>query len=517
MSQFAAVLSTVFSGEVMLAIAIGTLAGMVIGAMPGLSATMGVALLTPLTYTLSPSAAISMLAAVYTSAIYGGSITACLLHTPGTPASAATAADGYALTKQGQGMKAIGISTVCSMIGGTISAIALLLISEPLSRISLMFTPAEYMLLGLFGLTIIGSLSGDNLLKGLIAGAVGLVIACIGLDGMSGVPRYVFGITRLESGISMVPAMIGMFSISQAMIIAEDLFKGKSLIVDDPTSTLKGRVLPSAKEMKRITPTVIKSTIIGIFVGILPAAGGDIGSWVGYNNAKKSSKHPEEFGHGSIEGIAASEAANNAVTGGALIPLLTLGIPGSGTAAIMLGSLMIHGMQPGPELFTKQAVQTYTIIVAFMLANILMGILGLLISKYVARVALVPMSILCPVIVALSTIGSYAINNSIFDVYVMAFFGLLGYLFRKANIGSAPVILGVILSSMVEKNYRRMLILSRGAVLPYIFSHPIAIVLIVMILLGVFSPFLVKKINSKIVIKEPAGDAPEIDIDAGEE
>ncbi len=359
MSQFAAVLSTVFSGEVMLAIAIGTLAGMVIGAMPGLSATMGVALLTPLTYTLSPSAAISMLAAVYTSAIYGGSITACLLHTPGTPASAATAADGYALTKQGQGMKAIGISTVCSMIGGTISAIALLLISEPLSRISLMFTPAEYMLLGLFGLTIIGSLSGDNLLKGLIAGAVGLVIACIGLDGMSGVPRYVFGITRLESGISMVPAMIGMFSISQAMIITEDLFKGKSLIVDDPSSTLKGRVLPTAKEMKRITPTVIKSTIIGIFVGILPAAGGDIGSWVGYNNAKKSSKHPEEFGHGSIEGIAASETANNAVTGGALIPLLTLGIPGSGTAAIMLGSLMIHGMQPGPELFTKQAVQTH--------------------------------------------------------------------------------------------------------------------------------------------------------------
>lgn len=517
METFSAVINNFLQADVIIALIVGVTAGMVIGAMPGLSATMGVALLTPITYGMSPIAAISMLTAVYTSAIYGGSISACLLHTPGTPASAATAADGYALTRQGQGMKAIGTATICSMIGGFISAIALLLISKPLSSISLAFTPSEYMFLGLFGLTIIGSLAGDSLIKGIIAGLIGLVIACIGLDGMSGIPRWTFGITRLESGLSMVPAMIGMFSISQALLIAEDLFKGRGLIVDDPEKALKGNILPDKKEFKSIIPVVLKSSVIGIFIGILPAAGGDIGSWVGYNSAKKASKHPEKFGHGSIEGIAASETANNAVTGGALIPLLTLGIPGSGTAAIMLGSLMIHGMQPGYELFTKQATQTYTIIVSFALANILMGIIGLLIARKVAYVALCPMSVLCPLIIALSTVGSYAINNSIFDVYVMAVFGIVGYFFRKANIGAAPVILGVILSSMVEKNFRRMWTLSRGNVGGWILSHPISLILIAMILIGLFSPVLVKKLKKRIVIGEEDSEGGDFSADAKED
>lgn len=517
MENISNIASNFLQFDVIIALVLGVVAGMIIGAMPGLSATMGVALLTPVTYGMSPIAAISMLTAVYTSAIYGGSISACLLHTPGTPASAATAADGYALTRQGQGMKAIGTSTICSMFGGFISAIALLLISKPLSSISLAFTPSEYMLLGLFGLTIIGSLAGDSLMKGIIAGLIGLALACIGMDGMNGIPRWTFGITRLESGLSMVPAMIGMFSISQALLIAEDLFKGKALIVDDPEKALRGSILPKRSELKAIAPTVIKSSIIGIFIGILPAAGGDIGSWVGYNFAKKSSKHPEKFGHGSLEGIAASEAANNAVTGGALIPLLTLGIPGSGTAAIMLGSLMIHGMQPGYELFTKQAVQTYTIIVAFAIANLLMGVIGLLIARKVAYVALCPMAVLCPLIIALSTVGSYAINNSIFDVYTMAVFGILGYFFRKANIGAAPVILGVILSPMVEKNFRRMWTLSRGDIPGWILGHPISLVLIAMILIGLLSPIMVKKLNQRIVITEESDDIPAASDDLNKE
>ena len=496
--NIASILANVFSIQSVIGIIIGTVAGIIIGALPGLSATMGVSLLIPVTYGMSPTAGISMLAAVYTSAIYGGSITASLLHTPGTPASAATAMDGYALTQRGEGMKAIGICTIASMIGGTFSAIMLLLIAQPLSTISLKFAPPEYMFMAVFGLTIIGSLAGDSLLKGLIMGLLGLLIACIGLDGISGVPRYTFHVMRLESGISMVPAMIGMFSISQVMIISENLIKGKTTVVDDPTKGLQGRILPTKQEFRLLIPTIMKSSVVGVLIGILPAAGGDIGSWVGYNSAKNSSKHPEEFGKGSIEGIAASEAANNAVTGGALIPLLTLGIPGSGTAAIMLGGLMIHGLQPGYELFTKSGTVTYAIMIGFLIANILMGILGLLTARYVAKVSLVPMAVLAPIIVALATVGTFAINNSVFDLYVMVIFGILGYFIRKIKVGAAPVILGTILSSMVEKNYRRCLVLSRGNMLNYLLSRPISLLLIALILIGVFAPFAINKWRKKI-------------------
>jgi putative tricarboxylic transport membrane protein len=492
------ILGMVLSLDVLVALFIGLVVSIIMGALPGLSATMAVALLIPVTFGMNPIAGLVMLTAVYTGAVYGGSITAILLHTPGTPASAATAIDGYAMAKKGEGFKAIGIATVSSVIGGTISALALIFLAPPLAQVSLKFGPMEYFFMAVFGLTIIGSLAGDSMVKGLMGGILGLFIGIIGLDQMSGIPRFTFGILALESGISMVPAMIGMFSLSQVMVMTEDIVKGKTSLTEESDTVLKGRFLPTLKEFKVILPTIIKSSIIGVFVGILPGAGGDIGSWVGYNEAKRSSKHPERFGHGAVEGIAAAESANNAVTGGALIPLLTLGIPGSAVAAILLGGLMIQGLSPGYELFTKYANITYSVMYGFLLANIFMGFIGYVISKQAVKLSKVPMTILGPVILGLSVVGSYAIQNSIFDVYVMVFFGFLGYFMRKAGFGTAPTILGVILGTMIESNYRRALVLSKGSMIGYFFSRPIAILLFGLVIVSMFAPIVMKKLQSKM-------------------
>ena len=277
----------------------------------------------------------------------------------------------------------------------------------------------------------------------------------------------------------------------------EDLVRGKHVILDDPDSLLKGNPIPSLKEMKEILPTIGISSILGILIGIMPGAGADIGSWVAYNSAKKRSKHPEKFGHGAIEGIAASESANNAVTGGAIIPLLTLGIPGSGVTAIMLGGMMIKGLVPGHELFTTQGNITYCIILGFLVANILMGIFGLLIARQVVKISVVPMTILCPIIVALSTIGSYAVNGSMVDVYVMLAFGVIGYFARKLGFATAPIVLGLILGPMAEKNWRQALMFARGDMLHYFLGRPVSIVLAILVVVGLFSPILMAMFNKK--------------------
>ena len=495
--MLASAIQELFSLEVLMALMIGVVGGMVIGAMPGLSASMGVALLIPVTYGMSAEAGLTMLAAVYTSAIYGGSITACLLPTPGTPSSAATAMDGYALTKEGKGLKAIGTATVCSMIGGTISAVALLVIAPPLSRLVLKFNSMEYFFLAAFGLTIIASVAGDNMLKGLISGLFGILIGCIGIDIFNGAPRFAFGNINLESGIQLVPAMIGMFSLSQVMIAVEDIVKGRSTILSDDAGKLHGEIVPNGKEFVGLIPTILQSSIIGVLVGILPGAGGDIGSWLSYNVAKKTSKHPEKFGHGSLEGIAASETANNAVTGGALIPMLTLGIPGSGVTAILMGGLMIKGMQPGYKLFTEQGKITYCIILGFLAANILMGLIGLLISRQVVKVSTIPMTILSPIIVALSLIGAYAIRLNVFDVYVMVAFGLIGYFMRKLGFATAPAILGLILGPMAEQNFRQALVLCRGDFFGYMMHRPISVALAILTIFSLFFPSISKAISKK--------------------
>lgn len=481
----------------LLALLVGVVGGMMIGALPGFSASMGVALLIPVTYGMSPVAGLVMLVAVYTSAIYGGSITATLCHTPGTPASAATALDGYKLTQQGRGMEAVGVATVASMTGGVVGALALLTISPLLGAFSLKFSALEYFLLSVFGLTIIGSLAGDSLVKGLFSGILGLFLGTVGIDSISGAPRMTFGIVPLEDGIGFVPALIGLFSISQVLVLAVDIYKGKKSIVLDEAAT-RSRTLPKWNEFKTLIPTMIRSSVIGTVVGIVPAAGAGVSSWVCYSLGKKFSKHPERFGHGSLEGVASAETGNNAATGGALVPLLTLGLPGSSVAAILLGGLMIHGLTPGSTMFNQEnGPTTYAIILGFLAANVLMGVIGLLIARYVAKVSMVPMAILGPVIVCLSTVGTFAIRNNIFDVYIMLLFGIFGFILRETGFATAPLVLGMVLSEICENNWRRAMILSRGDMTAYFLHRPISLVLAALIILSLFSPVLMNFVNKK--------------------
>ncbi|MCM3762295.1 tripartite tricarboxylate transporter permease [Alkalihalobacillus oceani] len=488
------VLGNMFLWETVVAIIIGVIGGMLVGSLPGLSATMAIALLIPLTFGMAPITGLVLLVSVYTAGVYGGSIAAILLQTPGTPSSAATAIDGYQLTLQGKGAKAIGIATISSVTGGVVGGIALLFLAPPLASFSLRFSAPEYFLIAIFGLTIVGGLAGKSMGKGIAAAGFGLVIGCIGVDMLTGYPRFTFGQASLEAGISLIPAMIGLFSISQVMMLAEERRKKK---VKTTVAKISGEVLPTRKEFKSILKTLMRSSGIGVLVGILPGAGGDIGSWIGYNDAKRSSKNKEKFGKGALEGVAGPESANNAVVGGALIPTLTLGIPGSAATAILLGGLYMQGFIPGHELFTVHAVTTYSMIFGFIIATITVGIIGLLAAKYFAKVAKVSNGILAPIIVALSVIGSYAINNNIFDIWVMLAFGIIGYLMRKTGFHPAPVVLGMILGPIAEQGLRQSFMMTSESILTYYLSRPISVALIILTIATLFGPTVVKWVKIK--------------------
>lgn len=482
------ILANFASVQVWLGLAVGVIGGMVIGAMPGLSGGMAIALLLPVTYSMEPVAALVMLMAIYTAAMTGGSISAILLHTPGTPANAATAIEGYPLTKQGRGLEAVGMSMLSSGIGGLASAIALLVIAPPLAKVSLMFSEPESFLISIFGLTVIGSLAGNSILKGLLMGLVGLFLATVGTDSVTGVLRYTFGADRLMSGIQMVPALIGLFTISQVMENCEDYKNANKSLLEQNNTALGKKMLPRLREVPRYLWTWAVSSVIGIVVGILPGAGGNIGSWIAYDQTKKHSKEKELFGNGSLEGLAACETGNNAVTGGSMIPLMTLSIPGSPNAAIILGGLLIQGLVPGARLFTTQASTTYSILIGFALSNILMVFVGLAIARYVVNVVKIPNSILMHVVVSLALIGSYAINASMFDVFVAIAFGALGYLMNKFDLSSAALILGLILGGTAESGLMLSMVMARGNVLGYFFGRPVCLVLMALIVLSIAGP-----------------------------
>lgn len=499
------VLEELLTVQCLLSLVVGTAGGLVIGALPGLSATMGMSLLIPVTYGMDTAPAMIMIASVYVSAVYGGSFSAILIHTPGTPASAATAIDGYELTKQGKGLKAVGVSTISSVTGGVISAIALLFLAPQLVKVSLMFSSPEYFLIAVFGLTIVGSLSGGNMLKGLMAAAIGLLLGMVGMN-IFPYARYSFGNLNLASGIQLVPAMIGLFSISQVLIQSEklnDLLKNRDKTDDalaeqiENAKHMKGSFFPTRSEMRTLIPVILRASVLGIFVGILPGAGGDIGSWVGYNDAKSQSKNKELFGKGSLEGVAGSEAGNNAVCGGALIPALTLGIPGSGAAAVLLGALTVQGFAPGHDLFNQYRSITYAILIGFLVANILMGVFGFLIAKRAVRLAAMPMGILLPVIMLLSVIGSFAIRNNVFDIFVMLFFGIVGYLMRKINMPAAPVVLALILGPMAERNLINSLQMVKGDIFTYYASRPLCWLFAVLIVVSLLSPVISSRMKKK--------------------
>lgn len=480
------------------ALVFGTVLGTVIGVLPGLSATMALALLIPVTFLMDPIPGIILLIAVYTSGMYGGSISAILLYAPGTPSNAATSLDGYPMTRQGLGYKAIVVATVSSVTGGLIGGIFLMATGPAVARVSLAFGPQEYFLVAIFGLTIIGGLAGNSLLRGILAALFGLAVSIVGIDAQSGKQRLTFGSQELQSGLEMIPAMIGLFAVAQIIVL---LGEPKDVGNKVPKQNTRFRAaIPNWSEWRRFSPTIAKSSVIGSGVGLLPGAGGDIASWVSYNEAKRSSKRPEMFGTGVSEGVAAPEAANNAVVGGSLIPTLTLGIPGSAATAVLLGGLIMKGLVPGHQLFSEQAVETYSIISGFMIATVLMGIVGLVLARYMVRVADAPVGLVAIVITVLSVLGSFAIRNSMFDVLVMLCFAGVGYALRAMQINAAPVILGIILGPIAESGYRQsQTIAGDDNFWLSLLERPISVTLLVLIGLAVAVTFLQqRKVNKRL-------------------
>lgn len=464
-----------------LGIVFGTTVGIFIGALPGLSSTMGIALLLPMTFGMDPGVGLPLLMAIYCGAMYGGSISAILINTPGTAAAAATCLDGYPMAQRGEAGKALGYSLVASVIGGQFSALVLLLVAPPLSRISLLFGPPEYFSLAILGLTLIGTVASSSWIKGLISGFLGLLISIVGMDPLTGKGRFAFGTVSLLSGVNVVVALIGVFSLAQAFFLMDH-----ETIVD--IKEIKGvkSILPKIGELSKYWATLLRSSIFGVIIGMIPGTGGDLATWVGYNEAKRASKHPEKFGTGIVEGVIASEAANNAVTGGSLTPVLTLGIPGSASTAVLMGGFLVHGLRPGPRFMVDNGDLAYTIIIALFFTNFVLLFLGILINRIGKYVADVKNDILVPIIITLSIIGAYAMNNNIFDVWLMFFFGILGYLMKKTNIPTSPLVIGLILGPMAENGLLQSLLISRGSWWIFI-TKPLSGTLLALAALSLFS------------------------------
>ena len=449
----------------------GVIWGIIGGALPGISPSIAMALLLPFTYGMEPVTAIVMLASVYVGAEYGGSIPAILIRTPGTNAAAATVIDGFEMHRQGRGGEALGISLVSGLVGGLFGLALLILLTEPLARLALAFTPPAYFGLGVLGLSVIAGLSGKSLLKGLIAGLLGFMIATIGTDPVSGVPRFTFGSPDLLHGVAPILVMVGLFAVTELMVQVREPAWAQA---DNAKVRLK---LPDLATWKRMFKPQAIGAAIGTFEGITPGGGGTIAAFLSYNEAKRWSKKPEEFGHGSVEGVAAPECANNVVTGTALVPLLSLGIPGSNSAAVLLGGLLIHGMMPGPMLFVRNPDVAYGLYGGLFVANIAMLLIGLVILTPCLWLVNRPKPYLMAFVFALIVSGVFAIDQSFFDVGIVLAMGVLGYVMRWFGLPVLPMVLGVVLGFLVESNYRRSLVLSGGDYMIFL-EDPVSLVLL---------------------------------------
>lgn len=474
-------LQALFTPVSLLAVFIGTTSGVIVGGMPGLTATMAVALLIPVTFSLEPLTGLLLMGGVYCGAMYGGSIPAILLRTPGTPAAVATAMEGYVMTQKGHGGLALKVSVVASFTGGIFSALVLLLVAPILAIFALTFGPPEYFLLAILGLAGIVSMADDEnrLIKALISGIIGLIIAVIGTDPMSGMLRYTMGLHDLFDGVAFMPALIGLFSISQMLDLT-----GVKNIVSDTThiKELKREPMP-----KGIHKPITLGSLVGTIVGILPGEGATIAAFMSYNIARRRSKNKHLFGKGNPEGIAAAEAGNNGCVGGSLVPTLTLGIPGNSVAAALLGGLLVHGLIPGPELFTKYGVMTYAFIMSLFVANVVFLVLGLFMAPYFARISLTPTGLLIPVVCLFSVLGSYAMNNSILDIFIALLCGFTAIILQKCGFSLGALILGLILGPIAETGFAQALIMSRGSYSIF-FNRPQALVLWFIILLLLAPP-----------------------------
>ena len=481
--------STAFNPMNLLLLMGGTVLGILFGALPGVSSTMGVAVLIPLTYGMDAASGLIMLAGIYCGSTYGGSISACLLNTPGTPASAATTMDGFPMTRKGRGGEALQEACIASFWGGIAGAIALFFLAPPIANFSLKFGSQENAMMAVFGLTIIVSLSSGSLLKGFLSGLLGLLVSMVGMDVATAYPRYTFNITALYGGIAIIPAIVGLYSLTQLLTSSGEK---TGVLTDDNIKKLHvPKITP--KDFVRYPLTYIKSSIIGAFVGIVPGAGGNIAGYMAYNEAKRTSKTPDDFGKGCREGVAATESANNAGCGGSLLPMLTLGIPGNSVAAVLMGGLMIQGLNPGFSLFTNYAHVTYPFLAGFVLAQFAFTIVGLIGAKQFAQVVKVPKGFLLAGIGVLCVVGSYAASNNITDVYIMLIFGIVGYFLKTAGFDISAIVLGLMLGSLAEAGFMQAFNLCHkaiGATLMSFITRPISLVLLIVCVASCFSPLM---------------------------
>ncbi|MCI8649062.1 MAG: tripartite tricarboxylate transporter permease [Anaerotruncus sp.] len=479
----------------------GVLCGVIIGALPGLGPSVGIAVLLPMTYGMQPVTGIILLAGIYYGAMYGGSITAILINTPGDSAAVMTALDGYQLTRKGQAGKALGMAAFASIIGGSVCVVAFMLLAPVISKFAVAFGPAEYFSLMVLGLTSIAGMTGKSPAKGFLSALIGLFVACIGLDLVMGMQRYTFGQPQLFEGIDFVPVAMGLFGIAE-IISAKD--SSSELMVD--TASIRFRnLLPSKQEWKDCAPHIGRGTVLGFLVGMLPGAGATIASFLSYDLAKRTSKHRELFGTGLLEGVAAPECANNAASMGAMVPMLTLGVPGSGATAIMMGALMMFGMNPGPAFFTKESEFAWGLIASMYIGNLILLILAIGALPLFVKILKVKAPILNAIVMGFILIGSYALNNSLFNVGLTVFFGALGYLLKRLEVPSAPMVLAIVLGFITETSLRQAMMLSNGNLFTIVTKPIPAVVLTIAVLLAFGTPIknfirsrIAKKISSQM-------------------
>ena len=461
-----------------------TLLGIVIGSLPGLTATMGVALMTTLTYSLDSTTAILVLICMYVGAIYGGSRSAILLNIPGTPASAATSLDGYPLAQQGRAGYAMGLATAGSMLGTLVGIVLLVMIAPPLAEAALNFGSFEFFWLAVFGVVISGQLTADTTpLKGYIAGILGLMVAMVGSEGIHAHVRFTFGLPDLNAGIGLIPAMVGAFGFAEVL----NAMWGRAGMLATAKDK-SDRILPELADLWRYKVTVIRSGIIGTIVGIIPGVGEDIGAWASYVAARRTSKEADRFGKGSHEGLMAAETGNSAVVPGSLIPAITLAVPGSASSAVLIAALFIHGIRPGPLIMIEQPQFISSIAAMLILATLFMGLYGVSLTRVFVQVLRVPYSYLMPVVFVLCVIGTYALSQRMFDIWVMIGFGLAGFLLRQMKYPMAPLVLGIILGDLLDKSLRRGLTLSDGDLTPF-FTRPMSAAFVALIAVSILANF----------------------------
>ena len=479
-----------FTVENFIWINLGVFIGSVFAAIPGLTVILCIILFLPFTYKMTAIPGMMFLLGIYCAGGYGGSVSAILINTPGTPHAATTMLDGHPMSEKGRTKAALKIALYASTFGGIFSALTLLFLAPQVAKVAANIGTAEYFLVCVFGLTIIAGISGKSMIKGIISACLGLFISCIGADPQTSYDRFTFGISRLYLGLDLAICLIGLFALIEILKKAE--LKPDRLKLDTSKIMDDGKI--TKDEYKRMARPALLSSIIGVIIGIIPGTGASMASWFSYDVAKNMSRHKEEFGHGSVEGIAAAESANNAVTGGSLVPLLALGVPGNSTSALFLGAIMIHGMRTGPVFFTEHPDIIYGLFISIIIANIIMAPLGIFVLRYMKTILSVPEELLGGIILAFCVTGVFAIATNPFDVLVLIIFGLIGYFCYKFKIPTAPMIVAMVLGSMTENNLRQALVASKGS-WDFLYKQPITLTVLIIAIGSFFFPFIAAKVK----------------------